>query len=119
MAIGLGLGLSAGNYVLDVASDEHKIVYGISYLELHDMSFVQYKNEFDKPATFLIEPIPLTLEWLLKFGFNGTDIDNYTIVLSNGNFFILDCPVPIATNIYYVHELQNLYFALTGKQLTV
>lgn len=62
-------------------------------------------------------PIPLTEEWLFKFGFEGSDIDNYSIELSNGNFFILDSLDPIARNIFYVHQLQNLYFALTGKEL--
>lgn len=64
-----------------------------------------------------LKPIPITEEWLLKFGFEGWDIDNYTLILTNGNFFKLECLDPIATNIFYVHQLQNLYFALTGKEL--
>jgi len=65
-----------------------------------------------------LKPIVLTEEWLLNFGFKGSDIDDYFIELSNGNFFKLGSLDPIATNIFYVHQLQNLYFALTGKELS-
>jgi hypothetical protein len=73
------------------------------------------------------EPILLTEEWLLKFGFNTTQWDNfnshrlmignndYTIVIySDGNCEIGDV---VTCKIKYVHQLQNLYFALTGEEL--
>lgn len=112
-----GKELRPGNYVLDVPSNEHKIVYGISHLEGYDVAYVHYKNEFDQPATFLIQPIVITMDWLKKFGFTGTDIGDYTISLINGNFHVLGSFEPIANNIFYVHQLQNLYYALTGKEL--
>lgn len=75
------------------------------------------------------KPIPLTEEWLLKFGFEKTEWDNnnsfrkmignndYTIVFySNGICEISDI---ITKKIDYVHQLQNLYFALTGEELTL
>tara|TARA_R110002096_G_scaffold382312_1_gene576205 strand:+ start:6033 stop:6365 length:333 start_codon:yes stop_codon:yes gene_type:complete len=67
--------------------------------------------------TARIEPIPLTEEWLVKFGFDGWDIGSYTITLTNGNFWILGCDKPLARNIKHVHQLQNLYHALTGEEL--
>lgn len=66
-----------------------------------------------------IQPILITEEQLKSFGFNGWDIDNYTITLTNGNFFVLECNHPIATDIFHVHQLQNLYFALTSKELII
>lgn len=65
------------------------------------------------------EPIPLTEEWLIKFGFerwndvynnfyhklNGIEIENGNIYVGHGN------------KIKYVHQLQNLYFAITGEEL--
>lgn len=64
------------------------------------------------------EPIPLNDEWLLKFGFEDWDIDIYTMDLMNNNFYVLfDELEIIAKNIKYVHQLQNLYFALTGNEL--
>jgi hypothetical protein len=77
--------------------------------------------------SFLCKPIPLTEEWKLKFGFEKTEWDNfnsfrlsignndYTIVLyTDGNCEVGDI---ITCKIEYVHQLQNLYFALTGEEL--
>lgn len=69
------------------------------------------------PSSDKYEPIPLTEEWLLKFGFNGWDKGNYTMILSNGNFF--EFGNIIAQNIKYVHQLQNLYFVLVGEELSI
>lgn len=77
------------------------------------------------------EPIKLTEEWLLKFCFslfgeNATDSkspDDWYWVSKKGNFPSIG---NINWNIYnansnikckYVHQLQNLYFALTGEEL--
>lgn len=72
------------------------------------------------------EPIPLTEEWLLKFGF---EFD--TITFSKG--LLMFSPSSnwdksavwygtlthgrISIEMKYVHQLQNLYFALTGEEL--
>ncbi|MFH1348413.1 MAG: hypothetical protein ABIH58_02145 [Patescibacteria group bacterium] len=77
-----------------------------------------------------VYPVPLTEEWLLKFGFeydtitysrgelmlsshSDIDLSSYnvwwgTLTYGNLNF-----------QIKYVHQLQNLYFALTGDELTI
>jgi hypothetical protein len=70
------------------------------------------------------KPIPLTEEWLLKFGFIKTDYDNFKYY-HKGLFQIKhgiksywyqsgDLPVKIE----YVHQLQNIYFYLVGEELT-
>ncbi len=67
-----------------------------------------------------IAPIPLTKEYLLRFGFNGLDKGPLTVILTNGNVFYQRESMdnnPIS-NIKYVHQLQNLYFALTGEELS-
>lgn len=72
-----------------------------------------------------IKPIPLTEEWLLKFGFikntgfyrhpktmwDYSLIDNELELFSgwDGDTYTVSCK--------YVHQLQNLYFALTGQEL--
>jgi hypothetical protein len=73
--------------------------------------------------------IPLTEEWLLKFGFEKVeDINKDTypdykikgmLIHSNvhGNY-VLGNYSPICF-IKYVHQLQNLYFALTGEELEI
>lgn len=74
------------------------------------------------------QPIPLTEEWLLRFGFfmvNKSYFEHsksrffleYTKDL-NGDWYIMINDSP---RIYleHVHQLQNLYFALTGEELTL
>jgi hypothetical protein len=76
-----------------------------------------------------IEPIPLTEEWLLKFGFendrNGYRlVDKYSLSIScdkdnklhpcYGDRILLN-----AVTLDYVHQLQNLYYALTGEELII
>ena len=74
-----------------------------------------------------VEPIPLTEEWLLKLGFKKTEWDNfnsYRLMIGNNDYTIVlysdgNCEVGdiITCKIEYVHQLQNLYFALTGEEL--
>lgn len=74
-----------------------------------------------------VEPIPLTEEWLLKFGFKSDEImfekDGFCIgwykgdkfhYLPTGNIMIRN-----KREIKYVHQLQNLFFALHEQELTV
>jgi len=76
-----------------------------------------------------IEPIPLTPEILVeKCGFvwevyyQGYHFDKYIIREDNDGFRILSSvnrTYQIRGNIKYLHQLQNLYFALTGQELEV
>ena len=105
-----------------------------------------YRDKRDEPVQMILpyfshlhrlDPIPITEEWLLKFGFeryakgrlvkqvllNGRiyfNIINDTNLLDNicelsqstgPNFGYVECK--------YVHQLQNLYVALTQKDLFV
>lgn len=77
------------------------------------------------------EPILLTEERLLKFGFYryNTDIEKKFIIKIGNNLWLcwknevlsLESKVLIENlkNIKYVHHLQNLYFVLTGEELTI
>jgi hypothetical protein len=77
-------------------------------------------------------PIPLTEEWMLGFGFDkeekdfGPPIwDGYTEFSLNGYCFMQDRDAAWFLTGYnwntehfkYVHQLQNLYHALTGTEL--
>lgn len=76
-------------------------------------------------------PIPLTEEWLLKFGFEKlTDsrdgFNNSSYTYTKGISFIVHFDgVRLSTNFWignekkYVHQLQNLYFALTNTELII
>ncbi len=95
--------------------------------------------------TQFYEPIPLTEEWLLKFGFKelkrfthdfeeviyGKSLikhdpnhsEKIVISLPFNHLYIGEFEIEeyyladIIVN--YVHQLQNLYFALTGEELTI
>lgn len=85
------------------------------------------------PHSTWYNPIPLTEDWLIKFGFQY----DY-----EGNLFLEPIHDDTEANFYfhwevdelvlrdsfedvfmsrlnYVHQLQNLYFALTGEELTI
>lgn len=77
-------------------------------------------------------PIPLTEEWLIKFGFEVDAKDtlrsqrikietSYLNWYDDGSYSIGKFPftIPLSGPIKYVHQLQNLYFALTGEELTI
>jgi hypothetical protein len=72
-----------------------------------------------------IKPIPITEEWLLKFGLLKSGsvffIDDYYIIFRENNIqelgFDVDYGFYVLAEFEYVHQLQNLIFALTGKEL--
>lgn len=70
-----------------------------------------------------LKPIPITKEWLIKFGFEQHAIGYYNLK----GFFICYANTGLHeykfrdfnVTIKYVHQLQNLYFALTQEELTI
>lgn len=75
--------------------------------------------------SFHFKPIPITEEWLLKFGFLKY---NNAYVLEKPNENIMNFKFSIWSDftynssefpveLKYAHQLQNLYFALTGTHL--
>ncbi len=117
--------LRVGNYYYDCSTDEIEIITGKTFLQIFTGKLSCMK------------PIPLTEEWLLKFDMELTDgfsssrklyLNNYEndiskityspkeglLRLSNGD----TKGTLLIPHIKYVHQLQNIYFALTGKELT-
>lgn len=93
---------------------------------------IQEENKEQPDAILSVwQPIPLTEEWMLKFGFEKYDdggelkgndcfygIKKTGIVIGLTPKFNLSGYKP-AKRIEYVHQLQNLYFALTGTELEI
>jgi len=87
-------------------------------------------KQFDGDFYHLLghDPIPLTEEWLFKFGFErmyffGAPL-NYLLkepICVSTHDMVIEWNKPnfIIKQIQYVHEIQNLYFELTGKELEI
>lgn len=90
-------------------------------------------NKFISREITEFEPIPLTEEWLVKFGFDkwndwggmySIDINEAKKAqieyrIENNKCYLSIEDEQISKQINYVHQLQNLYFALTGEELKV
>jgi hypothetical protein len=71
-----------------------------------------------------VQPIPLTEEWLLRFG-SVIDREDDSYVFKSGFYIsvndkseaILFFGGNELCEFNYVHQLQNLYYALTGEEL--
>jgi hypothetical protein len=78
---------------------------------------IQYETDY-------YQPIPLTEEWLLNFGFEK-ELDLFyrknkssmiEIIFFDNGFLVANQSFCL-NHIKHVHQLQNLYFALTGTEL--
>jgi len=94
--------------------------------------FELYVEGIDYDYAIYAEPIPLTEEWLDTFHIRKERRDVYPIKdtglqivkASNGAFSLCMRSVlcdeqEIVSNIVSVHQFQNLFFALTGEELTI
>lgn len=123
--------LRIGNLVLIPFSMEgviipsiEKQVRGIGTFGGIDFTEPQFPEDLTIPAVHCAG-IPLTEEWLLKFGFkifpwgwvkkSTTDIG---LRISHPHFHF-ERDGENLQQIKYVHQLQNLYFALTGEELAI
>jgi hypothetical protein len=117
--------------------------------ELNQFTIADFCDIFDNGNKWfkdLFKPIQLTEEWLLKFGFELYDYEpseeeddfifkDYKKSLDGKTFYYTICECPynewdfgikltwaeqaLLSRIKYVHQLQNLYFALTGEELEI
>ncbi len=87
----------------------------------------------DHPDRFV--PITITEEWLERFGFEKDEeydeggLVDYRWILMNGSLEFVSFwnseeitgvnQPQTGVDVEYVHTLQNLYFALTGQELTI
>ncbi len=101
--------LRIGNYVE---------VFGIP-TKINNISFVSASFEVRS------KPVQITKNWLLAFGFredNGffkNKINEIELVNILDKYFNMQYSgTKIKIDIKSVHQLQNLYFALTGEELT-
>jgi len=96
-----------------------KKVLGIDYIHKEHLIISDGYYQLD-----WCEPIPLTEEILLKCGFEKhITIDIYPtfvfrmININDGIVYVSD--LGFLNHIKHLHQIQNLYFALTGEELNI
>lgn len=108
-------------------------VTGIALAERPSLGYLHFIQTKSKSGSIFFElpekykPIPLTEEWLLRLGFGKCsdifeDWPEYEKGFDIGKSITLSHDFECYQGIYsqkinYVHQLQNLYFALTGQEL--
>ena len=116
--------LRIGNYVSYATQETLILDINRTHAELgYYMDSIGFERKYHE-----FRPIPLTEEWLLKFGFvfdsygeyckGAYSLDNeYT---DKGVYnFVIHKETCLDIEIKYLHQLQNLYFALTNEELTI
>lgn len=99
---------------------------------LKETFYFKLKNDKRTHKIGELHPITLNEEWLLKMGFNNFNgewydikvwINHLNVNLKLKCFTISNPDVDEVQfeceNIEFVHQLQNLYWALTGEELTI
>jgi len=118
--------LRIGNWIIDYEAEPNKTIYWqVETIEyLNTTLGVRFRNKSSWTCEEFIEPIPLTEEWLLKFGgILDREDDSYVfkhfaVSVNEKSEAIMFFQDEEIAEFNYVHQLQNLYFALTGEELT-
>jgi hypothetical protein len=107
----------SGGKVLRISWFERNKVCQEMWTQNKDMELHPLTEYFDS-----IRPISLTKEWIDRFDWFSIDEDKYTFrdieyyqISEEGSLYFTNRYT--CTEIKYVHQLQNLYFALTGEEL--
>lgn len=130
--------LRIGNWIADRGGKNWQIDYWESKNKVsakepifNTQGFEFSAHPFTEYVDFL-KPIQLTEKWLLDFGFkDGVTLDNdkYKIDIDYYDGWIFNYREKdkfghadvflYPSSIYYVHQLQNLFFSLTNEELTI
>ena len=114
--------LRCGNlheYYIEDKHDERKAWWEVSVIDWNDLRYLE-----EHPEDNFYRFIPLSEEWLIRAGFEKYSDKEFYIYTSKENevrFYKSDSDWNLAyfiTETRYVHQLQNLYFWLTGEELT-
>jgi hypothetical protein len=113
--------LRIGNYYMFADND------GIVCRQVKEIKHNQFGllSDYDGVNFENCRPLNLTEDWLFKFGFKGTEGYYYDSEIGAIEFYyeeeILVCDIYNYRNesVEYVHQLQNIFFALTNKELKI
>lgn len=119
--------LKIGNYY-EISGHKYNSDHNGIYRMSEDLMMEAFAGLSDN-GVFTINAIPLTEEWLLKLGFGKHYTEATEWSIENPSFVIEEGPkgyhftggegIHFSRAIKYVHDLQNLFYALTGEELTI
>lgn len=111
--------LRTGNYIYYKSGRIEVTMIGENGIQSHKKG-IEINAKFN---TTDLQPIPLTEDWLLNFGFEdkmGEWHNKICLEKSNNEiYYSAGMGVRLSETIKYVHQLQNLFFALSGEELTI
>ena len=98
--------------------------YVMFHNDIHSLSSIGQWMHTDKSIDEIpldeVKPIILTEQWMINLGF--TKFSKITFELNgirigiNGDSFLFLCNQKWV-HVFYVHQIQNIYFILTGEEL--
>ena len=109
--------LMIGNYINAWLIDGSWQVIKVDSGKKLDFIYMQESNNIYKP-------IPITEDWLVKFNFDlgwiiEHNTESFCLIQQGVNYYYsADMHHHTSKPMKYIHQLQNLFFALTGKELT-
>jgi hypothetical protein len=117
--------LRIGNWVKSKVYGNYRII-GISVFSESNNFYKSFKYYPQSCDSKNLLPIKITNDWLLRFGFKDKGLffkhkSNHVIEYDSINkvyLFYLGNYGDWYKKIKYVHELQNLFFALTSKEIS-
>lgn len=119
--------LRVGNWIADHEAGGYYQIEEI-YKDSYGTYSASYRNSSIRCTIDALEPIPITEKWLVKLGFETQMSWTYRKHIEGNNYLVYylgEKGWSINNKPYsdfkckYVHTLQNLYFALTGQELTI
>jgi hypothetical protein len=114
--------LRVGN-ILNYTTSENDILP--TRIDWQDLKWI---SRDPKGFNIIFDPIPLTEEWLLKFGSKKTLVnetlifDRFKLVykLAYKYWYVLDLnTLTYLTKVEFVHEWQNFVYIINGKELEI
>jgi len=120
--------LRIGNYI-SLVDGRDVIVTGITNNKVLDGIFTLIHHNEGSHIPEHTLAIPITEEWLVKLVgkkvidgniYKEWDIQGVCFEFTKSGFYYTAGEgINLSTNINYVHQLQNIYFTLTGNELTI